>query len=75
MATTESRKKTGAQEHQDELNELLQKALQQPGVQDVMYVYETWRRIDEASRPCFQAMAQRPAVSFSNTTSPTFTML
>lgn len=75
MTTPESNSVNRVQDQQAQLNELLQKALQQPGIQDAMFVYEAWRRVDDAARPCIQAMSQRPVVSFSNMTSPTFTAL
>ncbi|HPO12615.1 MAG TPA: hypothetical protein PLI09_04150 [Candidatus Hydrogenedentes bacterium] len=57
---------------QDQINELLEKAMKRPGVQDVMDVYDTWRYFEEASRPLFQAMSQQTIFLSSNNTSSGF---
>jgi hypothetical protein len=39
-----------------ELAEMIAKAIREPGVQEAMKVYESWRRFEEAARPAQQAM-------------------
>ncbi len=57
---------------QDQIDDLLEKAMKRPGVQDVMYVYDTWRYVEEASRPHFQVMSQQTTFISSNNTSSSF---
>jgi hypothetical protein len=58
----------------ERLDELLEKAMEQPGIRDVMYVYDAWRHIDETCRPHFDAMDEQPSISVSNATSPCFSI-
>lgn len=53
-----------------EVTDLLQQALQQPGVRELMEVYEQWQRRDEATRPYLQALGVKRIISASNTSRP-----
>lgn len=46
--------------------ELLKKALERPGVQDVFSVYEKWKTADSGARPLMKSMGIKRVVSLSN---------
>lgn len=49
-----------------ELSSLIEAAQSQPGIQDLMAVYETWKEIEDATQPHRQAMGVKRIVSLSN---------
>jgi hypothetical protein len=50
-----------------ELSDLLTQALQQPGVCELMAVYERWQVLDNVARRYRQAMGMKRIISASNT--------
>ena len=53
-----------------ELTELLEKAAKQPGVSELMSVYESWKHFEEAARPHRELLAMKRIVMASNTSGP-----
>lgn len=53
-----------------ELSELLEQALKEPGVKELMDLYDSWRTLEDAARPYRQAMAVRRIISASNSSTP-----
>jgi len=51
---------------------LVREAQRQPGIQDLLFVYEHWRKFEEAALPHRRAAALRPSVysSDSSTAGP-----
>lgn len=49
-----------------DLSDLIEAAQKQPGVQDLMAVYETWKEIEDATQLHRQAMGVKRIVSLSN---------
>ena len=49
-----------------DLSALIETARKQPGVQDLMAVYETWKEIENAIQPHKQAMGVKRIISLSN---------
>jgi len=53
-----------------EVTKLLEQALKEPGVKELMDLYDSWRTLEEAAWPYRQAMAVRTIVSASNSSTP-----
>jgi hypothetical protein len=53
-----------------DVSELIEKAARQPGVHELMTVYEKWRLFDDSCRPFRQIMGMIRVVSLSNTSGP-----
>lgn len=53
-----------------ELSDLLRQALQQPGVRELMAVYENWKTLEDVVRPHRQAMGVKRIISASNVSGP-----
>jgi hypothetical protein len=49
---------------------MLAEALRQPGVEDVVAVYQTWRNLDSAIQRVTAASTPRPMVSASDSSVP-----
>ena len=68
--TANARDPATPEEQAEALAELIEKARRQPGVAEVMKVYEGWRSADEAARPYLQTMTTRQIVSLSDNSGP-----
>ena len=55
---------------EDETNRLIQAAARQPGVAELLSVYESWRRFDEVFEAHNQFMATKHVVSTSSSSGP-----
>ena len=53
-----------------EYAELLENALRQPGVREVMAVYENWKRFDAVAQTHRHALAVGKVITASNVSSP-----
>lgn len=53
-----------------ESRDLLRRALEKPGVRDLMLVYEQWEKFNRAAEPCRQAMSAKRVVCASNSSGP-----
>jgi len=49
-----------------DLSDLIETARKQPGVQDLMAVYETWKEVENAIQPHKKAMGVKRIISLSN---------
>jgi len=49
-----------------DLSDLIESARRQPGVKDLMAVYETWRTLDSATLQYRQTMGVKRIISLSN---------
>ena len=54
----------------EQVSELLQRALSQPGVREVMEVYDHWQARNRAAEPYMRAMSAKQIVSLSNCSEP-----
>ena len=52
-------------------DDLLKQAMQQPGIQKLMAVYEDWKKVDNIAKPFRQAMGVKRVISASNSSGPT----
>lgn len=52
--------------------DLLERAIRQPGVKEVMAVYGEWRKIENATRAHRQIMGMKRIVTASNASCPAF---
>ena len=50
--------------------DLFQMALRQPGVRELMDVYERWQQVDAVAEPYREAMAVKKMVAVSNSSYP-----
>lgn len=50
---------------------LLKQAMKNPGVRELVEVYENWQRLDRPAQAYRQVMAPRSIVSLSDTSAPT----
>ncbi len=55
-----------SEDYSKDLSALIEAAQKQPGIQDLMAVYETWKEIENAIQPHKQAMGVRRIISMSN---------
>jgi hypothetical protein len=62
-----ARDKVGA----DEVSAILERALAQPGVREMMSVFQRWESLREAVRPYGQAASGRTLVALADTSAPT----
>jgi hypothetical protein len=53
-----------------ELSDLLRQALQQPGVRELMAVYEHWKTLENVAQSHCQALGMRRIISTSNVSGP-----
>lgn len=68
--TADARRLAAPEEQAEALTELIEQARRQPGVAELMEVYEGWQSVDEAARPYLQTMATRQIVSLSDNSGP-----
>ncbi|NLT78662.1 MAG: hypothetical protein GXX98_19250 [Planctomycetes bacterium] len=54
----------------DEAFEILERALAQPGVREMMSVYRQWESLREATQPYRQAASRKTAVALADTSTP-----
>ncbi len=55
----------------DEAFEILERALAQPGVKEMMSVYRQWESLREAVQPYSQAASCKTVVALADTSTPT----
>jgi hypothetical protein len=71
MRKAKRNKKDSSGTQPQELSDLLREALQQPGVRELMAVYENWKMLEDVTRPHRQAMGVKRIISASNVSGPT----
>lgn len=54
----------------DEAFAILERALAQPGVREMMSVYRQWESLREATQPYRQAASQKTVVALADTSGP-----
>jgi hypothetical protein len=59
-------KKKQSKDLEKDLDNLIEAARKQPGVQELMTVYETWRTLDTVTQSHKQAMGIKRIISISN---------
>jgi hypothetical protein len=71
MRKAKRNKKDSSGTQPQELSDLLKPALQQPGIRELMAVYENWKTLEDVVRPHRQAMGVKRIISVSNVSGPT----
>jgi len=51
-------------------DDLLKQAMKQPGIQQLMAVYEDWKKVDNVAKPYREVMGVKRVISTSNTSGP-----
>ena len=57
--------------HTDEALEILQRAVAQPGVKEMMSVYQRWESLRDATQAYSQSASCKTVVSLADTSTPT----
>lgn len=70
MAATNRTKKTARRSDVDAREKLLKQAMKNPGVRDLVEVYENWQRMDRFAEGYRQVVAPKSVVSSSDTSAP-----
>lgn len=70
MASTGDEQKQSRRPQQDELSELIDEALRQPGVREVVEVYSQWKDAEDVARPYRELSRVRTVVSASSRSAP-----
>jgi len=55
-----------------DLDVMLKRAMGEPGIKELMAVYEQWKRVEVVARAGREAIRIRKVISVSNTSLPTF---
>ena len=71
MRKAKKNKKDSPGTRPQELSDLLRQALQQPGVRELMAVYEHWKTLEHVAQSHRQALGVRRIISASNVSGPT----
>ena len=59
--------KAESSKRDEDLVRLIKQAQAQPGIPEVMAIYNNWRKLEDAARPQFQAMNPKIIVTSSDT--------
>ena len=70
MKTMKLSKANPSSKRRLEAGELLKRAMRQPGIADLMQVYESWRKYEEVSKTADLIKATRQITSLSTSSGP-----